>query len=191
MHSVVFTYLISLSLAGLGIATQLPGLNGTFVEHQVQHSDGSAVYIYLRDSYRPSQHASVGALDKRFYETYHNDTHKNEVCAETDFIETTTPESALCSDCSVIITELKANPGFFETGDYIGIDYNYLAVCGTCAFGVYRTDGLSTRVDIGSKDVADNINVALIRFQRDNHVGATGVFSCNSTAINWAILRAT
>ncbi|KAI1373290.1 putative necrosis-inducing factor-domain-containing protein [Hypoxylon crocopeplum] len=190
MHWAKLTTLISLGMTRLGTSTRLPCVNGTFVEHQIQHSNGSTVKMYLRDSYQPSQ-KGAGDPSKRFYETYHNDTQKYEICAETNFIETTTADSALCDDCSAIMTQLRASPGFFETGDYTDSDYNYLAVCGTCAFGVYRTDGLSARVDIGSKDVVDNINVALIRFQRDGHVGATGTFACNSAPINWAILRTT
>ncbi|KAI1205790.1 putative necrosis-inducing factor-domain-containing protein [Annulohypoxylon truncatum] len=175
-------------VSSFATAVQLPGLNGTFVERQVQHPNGSIVNVYLRDSYKPPL-SDVDSLDKRFYETYHNGNH-TEICAETNFVDTSTLESALCSDCSAIITELKANPGFFETGDYMDSEYSYLTVCGTCAFGVHRTDGLSSRVDIGSKDVIDNINSAIIRFPVDDHVGATGNFTCNSAPINWAILKA-
>ncbi|KAI0148332.1 putative necrosis-inducing factor-domain-containing protein [Hypoxylon sp. NC0597] len=184
-------YLNSIStilLAAIGVATaiQLPGLNGTFIGRQVQNANGTAVNVYLRDSYNPSRR-SIG---KRFYYTYHNDTSKDEICAETNFVKTSTLDSALTSDCSAIMTELKENPGFFETSDYTGNEYNYLAVCGTCAFGVHRLDGLSSSVNIGSKDVVDNINSALIRFPIEGHVGATGNFTCNSAPINWAILRA-
>ncbi|OTA84496.1 hypothetical protein M434DRAFT_16410 [Hypoxylon sp. CO27-5] len=174
-----------LAVVSVATAIQIPGLNGTFIERQVQNANGSAINVYLRDSYNPSGR-SVG---KRFYKTYHNDTRKYEICFETNFVKTTTLDSALTSDCAAIMTELKTTPGYFETGDYTGNGYNYLALCGTCAFGVYRLDGLSSSVDIGSKDVVDNINSALIRFPIEGHVGATGNFTCDSAPINWAILR--
>ncbi|KAI1090267.1 putative necrosis-inducing factor-domain-containing protein [Rostrohypoxylon terebratum] len=181
MYWFVLIVLIFLSVFDCAIATQLPGLNETFIERQVQHDNGSIVNVYIRDSYK-------APLGKRFYNTYHDSNH-TEICAETNFVDTSTLESALCSDCSAIITALKTNPGFFETGDYTDSEFQYLAVCGTCAFGVHRTDGLSSRVDIGSKDVIDNINSAIIRFPVDEHVGATGNFTCNSAPISWAILR--
>ncbi|KAI1451757.1 putative necrosis-inducing factor-domain-containing protein [Annulohypoxylon moriforme] len=188
MHSTVFIATAFIAISNFAAAIQLRDLNGTFIERQVQHPNGSIVSVYIRDSYKAPL-GDVDSLNKRFYKTYHNDNH-TEICAETNFVDTSTLESALCSDCSAIITELKANPGFFETGDYTDNEYNYLTVCGSCAFGVHRTDGLSSRVDIGSKDVIDNINSALIRFSVDDHVGATGNFTCNSSPINWAILKA-
>ncbi|KAI1099667.1 putative necrosis-inducing factor-domain-containing protein [Jackrogersella minutella] len=190
MHSVGYITTIILGISILVAAIPLPSLDGTFIERQVQHPNGSTVNVYIKNGYK-SSHGGLVSLNKRFYETYHNDTSKYEICAETNFVDTSTLDSALSSDCSAIITELKTNPGFFETGGYTGNEYNYLAVCGTCAFGVHRTDGLSSRVDIGSADVIDNINVAIIRFPVDDHVGATGNFTCNSAPINWAILRAT
>ncbi|KAI0837861.1 putative necrosis-inducing factor-domain-containing protein [Hypoxylon sp. FL0890] len=183
----IFTSVVMSAALGLATAIQLPGLSGNFIERRTQQPNGSSVTIYVQDSYKPS-HRSIG---KRFYETYHNDTSKYEICAETNFVDTSTLDSALTSDCSAIMTELRANPGFFETGDYEGNECNYLVVCGTCAFGVHRTDGLSSPVDIGSKDVVDNLNSAIIRFPIDGHVGATGNFTCNEAPINWEILRTT
>ncbi|KAI1413841.1 putative necrosis-inducing factor-domain-containing protein [Hypoxylon sp. FL1857] len=180
-----FTFMI-LAAASLATAILLPGFSGTYIEYQAQHPNGGTVPIYLKDSYKPRRRG----VGKRFYETYHNDTSKEEICAETNFVDTTTLESALSSDCSAIMTELRANPGFFETGDYEGDGINCLVVCQTCAFGVHRTDGLSSSVDIGSKDVVDNLNSAIIRFPIEGHVGATGNFTCNSAPINWAIVRA-
>ncbi|KAI1383696.1 putative necrosis-inducing factor-domain-containing protein [Hypoxylon trugodes] len=189
MYSAMFTISVLLGILGSATAIRLPTHHGSFVQLQIHHPNGSTVNMYLRDSYKPA--SSIGAHGKRFYSTYHNDTQDFEICAETNFVETSTSDSALSSDCSAIVTELKANPGFFETGNYTDNEYNYLAVCGTCAFGVYRTDGLSSGVNIGSKDVVDNINVSIIRFPYDGHVGATGNFTCNSAPIDWAILRAT
>lgn len=161
MYLATYSAAILACIPGLAAAIPLPELKGMFTEHQVKHSNGSTATVYLRDSYTPSRD-SIDTLDKRFYRYFHNDT-RPEICAETNFVATTTSDSALSDDCSAIMTELRAHPGFFETGDYVGNDYNYLAMCGTCAFGVYRTDGLSSPVDIGSKDVVDNINSALIR----------------------------
>ncbi|KAI0897190.1 putative necrosis-inducing factor-domain-containing protein [Annulohypoxylon nitens] len=188
MYYFILTVSIFLSVFDCAAATQLLGLNGTFIERQVQHDNGSIVNVYLRDSYKTPL-SNKDTLGKRFYNSYHNGNH-TEICAETNFVDTSTLESALCSDCSAIMTALKANPGFFETGDYTDNEFHYLTMCGTCAFGVHRTDGLSSRVDIGSKDVVDNINSAIIRFPVDDHVGATGNFTCNSAPIYWAILRA-
>ncbi|KAI0134916.1 putative necrosis-inducing factor-domain-containing protein [Daldinia grandis] len=175
----------ALTASGLVSAVQLPNIDGTFMKREVQHPNGSTVDVYLRDSFR---HAN----DKRFYQTFHNDTEyaHTEICFETNFVPTTTADSALCDDCSTIETELKAHSGFFETGDYSGTNLNLLAVCGTCAFGVKRLDGASARVDIGSKDVVDNFDSAIIRFARGGHVGVTGNFTCQSAPINWAIVRA-
>lgn len=100
MYLSAFTKLIFL---GLGAATQLPGLGDSFTEYQVQHSNGRTVNMYLRDSYQ-SLNGSGGTINKRFYKTYHNDTHSHEICAETNFVETSTSESALGNDCSAIIT---------------------------------------------------------------------------------------
>ncbi|KAI8957518.1 hypothetical protein F5Y11DRAFT_360767 [Daldinia sp. FL1419] len=174
-----------LSVSGLVSAINLPNINGTFVKREVLHPNGSTVNVYIRDSFNH-------AHDKRFYGTFHNDTEysHSEICFETNFVPTTTDDSALSNDCSVIEAELQAHIGFFETGDYRGTDLNLLAVCGTCAFGAKRLDGQDGRVDIGSKDVVDNFNSALIRFARGGHVGTTGNFTCQSVPINWAIVRA-
>ncbi|KAI1775766.1 putative necrosis-inducing factor-domain-containing protein [Hypoxylon cercidicola] len=184
VHLAEFTALALLTASGT--AVRLPGINGKFVEYSIQNSD-SSVKVHLRDSY----HDGIDAHHKRFYETYHNDTNKFEICAETNFVDTYNRNGALGSDCSNIMAELEANPGYFETAEYTGDDYNYLAVSGTCAFGVYRLDDSSSEVDIGSKDVVDNIYSALARFQRMGHVGAKGNFTCsNSVPISWAILKA-
>ncbi|KAI0380368.1 putative necrosis-inducing factor-domain-containing protein [Hypomontagnella monticulosa] len=189
MPPATFAIAILACILNLAAAIPLPDLKGAFTEHQIEHSNGSTVTVSLHDSYTPSRD-SIDTLDKRFYKIFHNGT-RPEICAETNFVATTTSDSALSDDCSAIMTELRAHPGFFETGDYAANGYNYLAVCGTCAFGVLRTDGLSSPVDIGSKDVVDNINSALIRFPINNRVGAMGNFTCNSAPISWAILRAT
>ncbi|KAI2472480.1 putative necrosis-inducing factor-domain-containing protein [Annulohypoxylon bovei var. microspora] len=189
MYLSTFTITIFLVVSNLAKAIQLPGINGSFVEHQVQHPNGSIVSVYVRDSYKsPPSSSSIDSLDKRFYEIYHYNT-EPEICAETNFVGNSTPDSALCSDCSVIITRLTSNWGFFETGDYKNSEYNYLTTSGTCTFAVRRTDGLNLPVNIGSKDVIDNLNVSLIRFSSDDHVGATGNFTCGSSLMNWAILR--
>ncbi|KAI1463016.1 putative necrosis-inducing factor-domain-containing protein [Daldinia caldariorum] len=175
----------ALGVSGLVTAIQLPNLDGAFTKRQVQHPNGSTVDVYLRDSFRHTN-------KKRFWKTFHNDTEYShtDICFETNFVPTTTADSALCDDCSAIETELKNNSGFFETGDYSGTDLNIIAVCGTCAFGVKRLDGQSGRVDIGSRDVVDNFDSAIIRFARGGHVGVTGNFTCESVPINWAIVRA-
>ncbi|OTB01080.1 hypothetical protein M426DRAFT_25930 [Hypoxylon sp. CI-4A] len=186
------TSVIATLLAASDLATAIPALalDGTFTEHQVRHTNGSDVNVYLRNSY-VDMNSDVYKHEKRFYKTYHNDTSKFEICAETNFVDTSTLDSALTSDCSAIMTELRANPGYFDTGDYTNNEFNCLAVCGTCAFGVRRTDGLSSQVNVGSKDVVDNLNSAVIRFPLEGHVGATGNFTCNSAPINWAIMKAT
>ncbi|KAI6087748.1 putative necrosis-inducing factor-domain-containing protein [Hypoxylon rubiginosum] len=188
MHFTKFTALAVLSASSLGTAVRIPGLNGKFIAHPVSDTDGYNLNVYIRDSYRDG----VDAHEKRFYETFHNDSSKFEICAETTFVDDYTTDGALGDDCSTIQAELSANPGYFETGDYTGSEYNYLAVCGTCAFGVYRLDGSSSAVNIGSKDIVDNINSALIRFQRTGHVGVKGNFTCSdSVPISWAIMKAT
>ncbi|KAI1765404.1 putative necrosis-inducing factor-domain-containing protein [Hypoxylon sp. FL1150] len=188
MHLVKYTVLGFLRASSLATAVLIPGLNGNYIAHPVQDTDGSSANVYIRDSYRDG----VDAHEKRFYETYHNDSSKFEICAETTFVDAYETDGALGDDCLTIQAELKANPGYFETGDYAGGDYNYLAVSGTCAFGVYRLDGSSSVVNIGSKDVVDNINSALIRFQRTGHVGVKGNFTCSdSIPISWAIMKAT
>ncbi|KAK6953837.1 hypothetical protein Daesc_003799 [Daldinia eschscholtzii] len=157
MHLPVFIGM-ALSLSGLVTSVSLPNVEGTFTKRQVQHPNGSTVDVYLRDSFRHTK-------ERRFYKTFHNDTEytHTEICFETNFVPTTTSDSALCDDCSAIETELQSHSGFFETGDYRGTDLNIIAVCGTCAFGVKRLDGSSGRVDIGSKDVVDNFDSAIIR----------------------------
>ncbi|KAI4868009.1 putative necrosis-inducing factor-domain-containing protein [Hypoxylon rubiginosum] len=185
MHLAKSTALAFLGASSLGTAVRLPGINGEYFK---QYANGNGANVYIRNSY----HDGLDAHSKRFYETYHNDTKKFEICAETNFVDTYTTDGALGADCSDIMEELEANPGYFETGDYVGSDYNYLAVCGTCAFGVYRLDGSNAEVNIGSKDVVDNIYSALNRFQRNGHVGAKGNFTCgDSIPISWAILKAT
>ncbi|KAL7629770.1 hypothetical protein AAE478_001293 [Parahypoxylon ruwenzoriense] len=189
MYFTIFAALLCLSTSSLGAPIPLPNSSGAFNSRQVWKSNRSTMSKYRRNSHKYFGN-SAGAHRKRFYANYHNDAHTHEICAETNFVETSSLDSALYGDCEAIVTDLRANPGYFETGDYAGSGYNYLTTCGTCAFGVFRTDGLSERVDIGDKDVIDNINSALIRFDRDGHVGATGNFTCNSAPITWAILRA-
>ncbi|KAI0173260.1 putative necrosis-inducing factor-domain-containing protein [Hypoxylon sp. FL1284] len=188
MHLVNFIALALLGVSSLGAAARLPGIDGEFTRHTVAYRDSENVDVYVRDSYR----SGAETLSKRFYQTYHNDSQRFEICAETNFVDTYATDGALGADCEAIMAGLDASPGFFETGGYAGSQYNYLAVSGTCAFGVYRLDGSDSEVSIGSKDVVDNLNSALIRFQRQGHVGAEGNFTCSdSVPISWAILKPT
>lgn len=206
MHLSPFTTYLILSLPSLCLGSPsapppLPAIAGPFTTHQVQHPNGSTVSLHLHSSYHhhpgdgddgkatTNHSAAPRRPRRRFHKTYnHNATHA-EICAETTFVATSTADSALSSDCSAIAAGLRADPGFFATGDYAaGQDYNYLAVCGTCAFGV-RSRGAG-EVDVGSKDVVDNIDVSVLRFDRGGRVGATGSFACGGVPVDWAVLRA-